>query len=142
MPKNLDLITKTVYLSAAAHASQFKPIGTAVAAGMKRFVTFVRVSQRKATGVVSGGSKVYFVSTTGSAVASQTGLASAGAKLQIWIHSAAASQIVSKHIQVPEIPDTKNPLFSIAAGKWLTTYLGGLATQSSPVQVFVQYYDE
>ncbi len=146
MPKNLDIITKTAYLSATGAAGQKKALGSSVAAGMKRYVTFVRVTQRKATGVVSGGSKVYFTSMAGIAsatgVPSTTAEASAGAKLSIFIQSALASNIVSKGRQVPDIPDTANPLFTIAASRWFSAYLGKAATTSSPVQVLVQYYDQ
>jgi len=144
MPKNYNIVTKYAYLSAAAHASQRKALGSSVAAGMTRYVTMVRVKQTKASGLQSHGSKVYFVSTTGSAVASTTTTASAGAKLSVFIQSVAGNTNVPvlKVKQVPDIPDTENPLFTIAASKWFTAYLGSAATTSGPVHVMVQYYDQ
>lgn len=144
MPKNYNIVTKHVYLSAVAKASQRKAIGSSVAAGMTRYVTMVRVKQTKASGLQSHGSKVYLCSVAAQHTASTTTAASAGAKMQIYIQSVAGNTNVPvlKVKQIPDIPDTENPLFTIAASKWFTAFLCSGATQSGPVHVFAQYYDQ
>uniref|UniRef100_A0A6M3M063 Uncharacterized protein n=1 Tax=viral metagenome TaxID=1070528 RepID=A0A6M3M063_9ZZZZ len=150
MSKNLEIKTKTFKLSAAALAGRHAVIGSSVAAGMKRYVTFVKVAAWKPEGAISGASKVYFTSTAGvasaTAVPSATGAASTAAKLSIFIQSGIVVTTqpvsISKNRMVPEIPDTKNPLFTIAASRWLSAYLCSVAPQNHPVEVMVQYFDE
>jgi len=145
MPKNLNLVTKHGYIlggAAADKANRRKCFGSSVAAGMTRYVTGVRVSQRKATGVVSGGSKVYFCSTAASATASTTGTASIAAKMSVYIVSGTASQTVGKDLCIPKQPNPDNPLFTIAASKFFSAYICSVALASAPVDVEVTYYDQ
>lgn len=145
MPKNYNIVTKQRFVqggAAAAKADQRKAFGSSVAAGMTRYVTMVRVEQHKATGVATAASKVYLCSTAASATASTTAAASTAAKLIMWIHSGNASHGISRRIQMPDVPDVQNPLFTIAASKFFTCYIGSVATTSAPVHVFVQYYDQ
>lgn len=122
-------------------------IGSSVAAGKTRYVTYVRVSQ--VTNGRGKGSRVIFCSAAASNSASNITKASAFAKLSIGIvsNAAPASAALSKYmpqktVALPSAPDTTNPLFTIAASKWLTATLGSAAGTSATCVVFVQYYDQ
>lgn len=115
-------------------------IGSSVAAGMTRYVTMVCVAQ--VTNGAAKGSRVIFCSAAASNSASNITAASAIAKLSIGIPSCVASNVSKKSITVPLQPDTKNPLFTVAASKWLTATLGSAAGTSATCVVFVQYYDQ
>lgn len=118
---------------------------SAVPAGLTRYVTFVKVTQVQAgaSGAATGkGSRVVFCSCAASGSASNITKASTFAKLSIGIASGAASQVPEKTVMIPRHPDVNNPLFSVAAGKWLTATLGSVAGTSSGVNIFVQFYDE
>lgn len=120
-------------------------IGSSVAAGLTRYVTMVRVAQ--VTNGAAKGSRVVFCSATASNSASNITAASAIQKLSIGIPSAAAASAVArfrvpkKTVQMPGQPNTENPLFTVAASKWLTATLGSAAGTSATCVVFVQYYD-
>lgn len=137
MPKNYDI--KTVSKALVGKSSHIV-IGSSVAAGMTRYVTLLKVTQTQKT--AGKGSRVYFCSTTASGTAATTGAASTAQKMRVTIQSALASYIVDKTKVIPETPDTENPLFSIAASKWLSAYLCSVAGASSPVHIFAQYYDQ
>lgn len=135
--KNYNIITVSKRL---AGKSSHVVFGSSVAAGMKRYVTMVRVANDQSTAGKSA--KVVFTSTAASNTANSTGAASTAMKMRVTIQSAlATSPMAKKVVQVPEQPDTENPLFSIAASKWFGAYLGSVAGASSPVNIFAQYYD-
>lgn len=133
MSKNYDIKTVSKYLGAkSAHIV----IGDIVPSGMTRYVTFMQVASVKSGG--SQGSKAFICSTPATDTASSTGAASTAQKMVIAMGSATAAGAV----QIPATPDTEHPLFTIAAGKYLTAYLCSVAGHSSPVQMFTQYFDE
>ncbi len=142
--KNYNIVTKlAINVGKGSHVA----FGSSVAAGKTRYVTYVRVAQ-VANGA-SKGSRVYFCSTAASNSASTIALASAAQKLIVGITSAAAASAVArfavpnKTIAIPNQPNTKNPLFTIAASKWFTAKLGSAtAGTSASVSIFVQYYDQ
>ena len=133
MSKNYDIKTKSAYLE----ASDTVAIGSSVAAGMTRYVTFAQVGQ--AAGVKNVATKVTLGSAAFSDAMSDTTTASASQKMQLLIASATAAQ---KGIQVPGTPDTEHPLFTVAAGKFLSAQLSGIADLSASAYIFVQYFDE
>ncbi len=138
MPKNQNIQTVCKNISTAgSHIA----IGSSVAATMTRYVTMVKVSQT--TNGASKGSRVLFCESTSSASASTVTRASALQKLNVGIVSASATKTMpSKTVTLPEQPNTDNPLFTIAASKFLTAFLATAAGQSNLVNVFVQYYDQ
>uniref|UniRef100_A0A6M3JUX1 Uncharacterized protein n=1 Tax=viral metagenome TaxID=1070528 RepID=A0A6M3JUX1_9ZZZZ len=134
--KNYDIKTVSKTMTKGTRAV----IGSAaVAAGMKRYVTFVRV-EKAATNQKGQGAKVFFASGALSNTASTLTLASAAQKLQIVLTSAITAD--ASEAQIPNMIDTQNPLFTIAASKWLTLFCASVATFSSPANVLVQYYDQ
>ncbi len=140
MPKNFNIQTKDKKIATKGVSVA---IGSTVAAGMTRYVTFVQVTQEPASGGAGHGSRVFFCSAAASTSMSTIALASAAQKLSITICSAAASHVGERCIQIPKQPDTENPLFSIAASKMLVVKLGStVAGTSAAVDVFVQYYDQ
>ncbi len=143
MPKNFNIQT---YAKQIATKSSHVTIGSSVAAGKTRYVTMVRVAQ--VTNGAAKGSRVVFASVTASGSATNITIASANQKLSIGITSAAAASAVArfrvprKTVQIPSQPDSENPLFTVAASKFLTATLGSVAGTSATAVVFVQYYDQ
>ena len=114
-------------------------IGSSVAAGMKRYVTFISVRQN---GTANGkGSKIWFCSAATSQGASTTALASTTKKFTVRLVSAAGSH--PKQFKYPNSgPDPENPLFSIAASKFLVARTSKAQAGSASCTIFVQYYDQ
>jgi len=141
MAKNYDIKTVSKPLSGV---SSHIVIGSSVAAGMTRYVTFLRVQQVAAK--MNEGTRVIFCSTTASDTAANTAAASTAQKLVAHFPSALAGAAGGatelKRLQTPSVPDTEHPLFTIASSKWFTAYLMSDAGWSYPVYVFAQYYDE
>lgn len=135
--KNYNI--QTVAKQFTTKGSQIR-IGSSVAAGLTRYVTMVNVTQ--VTGTAAKGSRVIFCSATASNPASTLALASAAQKLCIGIGSNAGSHVANKSVSVPSQPDTENPLFTVAASKFLSAKLGSAAGTSATCVVFVQYYDQ
>lgn len=135
MPKNYNIQTRTV--RAKGTTGSGVAIGSSVAAGMTRYVTLIKIMQSAGSG--GKGSKMWFCSTAATATASSTALASAACKMLVVINSAAGS---TKNYQVPDKPDTENPLFTIAASKFLTVRASKLQLGSNSCSIFVQYYDQ
>ncbi len=139
MPKNQNIVTKVVNPSNTTGAAV--AVGSSVAAGMTRYVTFVHVSPR--TSGISSGALVFLCSTAAAATASTLPLASAAQKMRIMVASHAGRQLEKDNISIPAKINTENPLFSVAAGKFLTVFQASAGTFSNkPVSVFVQYYDQ
>ncbi len=138
MPKNYNIQTVCKHI---ATAGSHIAIGSSVAAGKTRYVTMVRVAQT--TNGAAKGSRVVFCSSVASGSASTITRASALQKLCVQIVSASATKTMpAKTVQIPEQPNTENPLFMVAASKFLTAFLATAAGQSNAVNVFVQYYDQ
>ena len=134
MPKNYDI--KTVSKDLRGKSSHVV-IGSSVAAGMKRYVTFVRIDQDANN--MKRGSRVFLCSTAASNTASSTGAASTAQKMVVALQSAPSAV---KEFQSAAKIDTENPLITIAASKWFSAYLSSVAGQSAPVNLFAQYYDQ
>lgn len=132
---NIQTVCKQI-----ATKSSHIAIGSSVAAGLTRYVTYVRVSQ--VTNGAALGSRVVFCSAAASGTATNITTASAIQKLSIGIPSCAASNVSKKSVSIPSQPNTDNPLFTVAASKWLTAVLGSAAGTSATCVVFVQYYDQ
>jgi hypothetical protein len=133
--KNYNTVTKClrpVNTTGAAIAA-----GSSVAAGQTRYVTFVHLSRvQGATGI---GAKVYLCSTSTAAKASTDTLASAAAKMVLILGSASAPGNMS----IPDRINTKNPLFTIAASRFLTVREASTVGKgNAQVAVFIQYYDQ
>lgn len=145
MPKNNNIQTISKEITGK---SSHIVIGSSVAAGLTRYVTMLKVTQVQ--GSSGKGSRVLFCSTTLSGTASNPTAGSANQKIAVVIPScvvsaeptSAATPIVVKSRQIPSMPDTENPLMTIAASKFFTAVLGSAAGTSSPVNVFSQYYDQ
>ena len=135
MAKNYNI--KTVSKGIDTKSSHI-PIGSSVAAGMKRYVTFLRVTPTAVAG--DKGSKVYFCSCAASNSASNPTAASTLQKTILRIATTASNR--NKDVVSSERPDTEHPLFTVAASAWLTATLGSVAGTSHPVSVFAQYFDE
>jgi len=139
MAKNYNIQTASEHLGgvAAGGAGNNATIGAVVAAGMTRYVTYIRVTPLQ-PGVIEG-SKVYLCSGT---VAEAFSDAEATAAQKMIVRIASTSTIGNREVVVPERPDTEHPLFTVASGAYLRAHLATTATMSSSVQLFVQYYDE
>ncbi len=133
--KNYDIKTVAKTMTKGTRAV----IGSSVAAGMKRYVTFIRV-EKAGTNQKGQGLKVIFASGAASNTASTLAKASTVQKLQVILTSAITSD--SAEAQIPAKPNTENPLFTIAASKWLTAFCASVANFSSPANVLIQYYDQ
>ncbi len=112
MPKNYNIISKTITTLGAGTGVA---VGSSVAAGLTRYVTFIKVVQTVPTG--NKGSKMWFCSSTAALSASSTTLADARMKFMVLIPSAVGAK---KAVAIPESPDQENPLFTIAASNFLT----------------------
>lgn len=93
----------------------------AVPSGMRRWITFV-----KPTNDFAGGNKIFLCSGI-----TATDAASGVRKDK----QALANQYDT--IAYPDSPRSDSPMFSIAAGKYLTAF-----TSDGDMDVFIQYYDE
>ena len=134
MPKNNNIVTKSKDLRGV---SSHVAIGSSVAAGLTRYVTFLRVEQDVT--LMNEGSKVYFCSTAASNTAANTATASTAQKMVVVLQSALQAQ---KEYQSGIKIDAENPLFTIAESKFFSAYLCSVAGQSAPVNIFAQYYDQ
>ncbi len=138
MAKNHNIQTIVKELPAGGLATA---IGSSVPANMTRFVTFVRVDRSAPAINTAVGSKLYLCEALSNAKTSYSTptLASALQKMVVIIPSAVTA---NKDFQSTPKIDTENPLFSIAASKFLTTLLVSDANLSGAANMFVQYYDE
>lgn len=132
--KNYNIVTKTVVPKNTTGSAV--AIGSSVAAGMKRYVTFIAISPN--VGASGKGRLIYFCSTSTSTKASTNTLASAAAKLKY----AQASASAEPNWHFPSRPDAENPLFTIAASRYLTVHQTSAQAGSGACSVFVQYYDQ
>ena len=138
MAKNNNLITVVKQLPTGGKATA---IGSSVAAGLTRYVTFVRAARDVLAVNTAVGSKLYLCEALSNAKTSYSTptLASALQKMVVVIPSAPTAD---KDFQSTPKIDTENPLFSIAESKFMTTLLVSDAGLSGAVNLFVQYYDQ
>lgn len=135
MPKNQNIITKSINFTTAASVGSCIAVGAAVPANMKRYVTFIAISPRAQS---NKGRLIYFCSTTASNSATTAANASTTAKWKYVQISASAE----KNFHMPSKIDTEKPLFTIAASKFLTIYHSSAAASSAESSIFVQYYEQ
>jgi len=136
MAKNHNIQTVSLHMGAAA-ASDTQTIGAVVAAGMTRYVTFIRANPLSPT--YSEGSRLYLCSGT---VAEAESDAEATAAQKLVLRIASASTVGRKDVMLPSTPDTEHPLFTVAAGAYLRAHLASAGSMSGSVALFVQYFDE
>ena len=135
--KNYNIQTKKFHLKGTTGSAV--TIGSSVAAGMKRYVTFISVRQNSITR--GKGSKIWFCSVAASQGASTVTLASASEKFTVRLTSAYGTN--PKSFKYPGSgPDPENPLFSVAASKFLVARSSSAQAGSTSCTVFVQYYDQ
>jgi len=114
-----DIKTKTILVSNAA-----TDLGLGVVPnGMKRWVTFIRFSSH------DGVSTPYFMLGSG---ITATDISTTNMKFR-----AIEDVPHYNYDNCPKTPDPDHPLFSIAAGKYLTAY-----DYNGTSAIFIQYYDE
>lgn len=130
--KNYNIVTKVVNPSLGSAIA----VGSSVAAGQTRYVTFIAISPKVAH--AGKGRLIYFCSTPAAATASTATLASAAAKLKYVQASASAEP----NFHFPKEINTENPLFTVAASKFLTIHQVSAQAGSGACSVFVQYYDQ
>jgi len=135
--KNVNIQTVRRLIVTGEPAVARTCIASTVPTGMTRYVTAVRLETNSVDN--RKGTRLYLVSTAAKGSASTTILASAGAKMVIEVMS---SVYQLKHKMFPDRIDTENPLFSIAAGKYLSVHKSRLQCGSNPATLFVQYYDQ
>ncbi len=134
--KNYNIVTKLVKPKVGTFSALL--IGSAVATGLTRYVTYIRVQQGGQSKSV--GSKLYLCSVSISQRAVTSGAANTAAKMVLNINRAVTQN--NKVLAVPDYPDPENPLFTIAASKFLTVTLATSQAFSASCTVFVQYYDQ
>lgn len=132
MPKNYNIQTRSFGITVGSVVA----VGSSVAAGMQRYVTFIAVTPR--VGHMGKGRALFFCSTTASNTATTLTLASAAAKLKYVQISASADP----NAHFPRKINSEAPLFSVAASKFLSVYQSSAQAGSGACSVFVQYYDQ
>jgi len=135
MAKNYNIQTVSKRLDSG---STVITIGGLVAAGMTRYVTFIRVNPLSSDN--NTGAKVYLSSAASVSGAITCASASLAQKMVVYI--ATATTAGRKDVMVPPSPDTEHPLFTVASGAYLNAFLSTTATGTGSVSLFVQYYDE
>jgi len=141
MSKNYDIKTASDHVIGSTCSSVWRAnIGSSVAAGMTRYVTFIRVVP--VTTSNAKGSKIFFCSTASAATVVTATAASAVQKMVVFIGSATAEINPNRSESIPAVPNTEHPLFTIAAEQWLTALIATTAGMSGPANIFVQYFDE
>ena len=113
-------------------------IGGQVPAGMKRWVTFLSTDTMFIAGRVSDIG-VYFASVGVSNPTIASMVLTANRKLYVPMEGTQMSRSnkARPHMLPSQGPDPDNPLFSIAAGKWL-----GVCASLTSANIFCQYFDE
>jgi len=132
--RNRELKTISKFITSETSAANF---GGQVPAGMKRWVTFL-MCDTKTVALVSN-CKLYFASVGVSNPTKASMIATGNRKWFLSIDATQLSVSTKKHpVMIPPAgPDPDAPLFSIAAGKWMSVW----ATITS-ANLFMQYFDE
>jgi len=130
--RNIRTVSKLLALNTATM------VGTMVPAGMTRYVTFVQAGPSPT--ISRPSSVVVYFASAGVSNQSIGGVrATAGRKLRTLIRTTGVSGYAQGNpmVTIPRKPSLENPLFTIAASKWLFT---GASVTSG--QVLVQYFEE
>jgi hypothetical protein len=135
--KNYNIVTKSIGTGSTI-ANAAVVVGDIVPVGMTRYITFLAITPRNGALTINRGRKIYFCSTSTIVKASTVTLASAAAKWKYVQISASADPNVS----FPNEIHVENPLFSIAASRYLTVFQISASVGSGAASVFVQYYDQ
>lgn len=98
----------------------------AIPAGMKRYVTFLRVDN-----VYAGLQRAYIASLTTAASVCVTATATLTSKIVLNIEAGEEESVP------PGVPDIEHPLFSIASEHFV-----GAVTNRGDAYLFMQYFDE
>jgi hypothetical protein len=112
-------------------------IGGQVAAGMKRWVTFLAVDTALVNAVEQG---TVYLASVGVSNPTKASIIATGNRKAIYPMEGTQLSRASKRrpILVPAGgPDPENPVFSIAGGKWLAAW-----SSVTTANVFIQYFDE
>lgn len=120
--QNYDLKTKSIVIGTAVATLGLG----AVPAGMKRYVTLVRVNN-----IAGANNTIYLCSAANSVNTSTVALASAAQKYAIQLEAGESDEFPKSN------PSAKNPLFSIAASAYVNA-----RTNNGNVRLFLQYYDQ
>jgi len=134
--KNYNIQTRSIAPSLGSAIA----VGSSVAAGLTRYITFIAISPRVAN--IGKGRLIYFCSTAAANSASTATLASAAAKMKYVQASGIVSAAVEPNFHFPKVINTENPLFTVAASKFLTIHQVSAQAGSGACNVFVQYYDQ
>jgi len=111
-------------------------VGDQVPAGMKRWVTFLALDTR----IIAGGASqlgVYLASVSVSDPTKASIIATGNRKSLSFLRATQTTGMRKTPLVIPKNPSVDNPLFSIAAEKWLGVY----ATNASGL-ITMQYFDE
>lgn len=133
MIRNTEL--KTVETIITSQATQVTIEGQ-VPAGMKRWVTFVKLD----TPQISGGAEsvgVYLASVATDAPTKALLVATGNRKMLMHQRATGVIGYRKTPLNVPEVPSVETPLFSIAAEKWLGVY-----ATAATAMLSMQYFDE
>ena len=133
--RNLELKTASIAVTSNTAAIN---IGGQVPAGMKRWVTFLSVDTMYDAGRVSDvGVYLASVGVSNPTIASM--VLTANRKLYVPMEGTQMSRSnkARPHMLPSQGPDPDNPLFSIAAEKWL-----GVCASLTSANIFCQYFDE
>jgi len=131
--RNLELKTIDKVVTSATSALN---VGGQVPASMKRWFTFVSLD----TVVAAGGASqvgVYLASVSVSNPTKASLIATGNRKMLLYLRATGVAGLKKAPVQVPKIPNIKNPIFSIASGKWL-----GVWATKTTASLKAQYFDE
>lgn len=137
MPRNQNIVTVIKRIITGTPAATRTAVASSVPAGMTRYVTYIAMQRNSASN--NEGTRLWLCSGAAAGAQSTTALASVTQKLTLEIASAV---FLPKTLKTPMKIDTENPLFTIAASKFLNVCKSGLAIASNPCTLFVQYYDQ
>ena len=134
MTRNIELKSISKFITSETSAANF---GGQVPAGMKRWVTFLMCDTKTVS--LASNCKIYFASV-GVSNPTKTSMIATGNRK--WLLAIKGTQLSisnkKRPVMIPPAgPDPDAPLFSIAAGKWLSVW-----ASSTSVNVFMQYFDE
>ena len=134
MIRNIELKTISKFITSETSRTNF---GGVVPAGMKRWVTFLMCDTK--TVALASSCKLYFASVGISNPSKASMIATGNRK---WLLAIKGTQLSisnkKRPVMIPPAgPDPDAPLFSIAAGKWMSVW-----ASITSANLFMQYFDE